>query len=496
MNLIRAAAFFLDAFAATVTTAQADPGKAQITGTVVDEAGQPATQAEVRNVDGRTPPVLTDAAGRFSLTLNDASIRYEKLIATADDGALMGLWETEDTDGSTVRSTIDVQLTLKPSGKVLVKVVDAAGKAVSGARIASAQAHTLLTFAVSDAQGGAELRVPQDAKITHVLAMKPGAGYEYLENAASAKWLDVKPLPAEVTLTLDGASRFEVRAVDSKGKPIPGVEFSPWYFRKTGKKGDLNVGSKSPGFPLSRTTDAEGLATFDFLPAQMEKKVPMLCLSDDWHQQKDPVWSPRDGDSKLETTLLRCGTASGLVLHADGKPAAGVMLQAEGRGKTNHYFRKTVRSGADGSFQFTLYPEQSYLIAVTDEQWAAPSTSGFLMREGEVRADLFFTLGKGTLIHGTVFHVTTGKPLAKKTVTVIEQGAAIDQNAIQGPFSGDSAREQLVRWTSTDDEGRYSIRLGPGAYEVSADYADEGRAQIFIEDKAELQRDFHITPRQ
>lgn len=479
----------------TVAAEDPDPSRARLTGVVLDEAGQPVAKAEVRTVNGKTPSVLTDDAGRFTISLEAPSIRHEELIATASDGARMAHWQVEDSNGSTVRPVMDVRLTLKPSRKVAVKVVDTAGRPVAGARIASVQAHTLLTFAESDASGRADLYIPLESKITHIAAMKPGVGYEYLENTASSKWLDVKPLPAEATLTLDGASRFQVRAVDSKGKPIPGVAFCPWFFKKVGKKEDLNVGARSPGFPLSRTTDAEGLATFDFLPAQLEKNVPLLCLSEDWHQQKDPVWSSKDGDIKLETTLLRCAKVSGLVLHEDGKPAAGIMLQAEGRGKTNHYCRKTARTRADGIFEFMLYPEQSYLVAVTDEQWAAPSNSAFLVRQGEERTDLFFTLGKGTLVSGTVRHATTGEPLQKKTVTLIELGAKIDGDAIQGAFPVDSANEQLVRWTSTDDEGRYSIRLGPGTYEVSADYADEDRGQIFIGDKPELQRDFRIIPR-
>jgi hypothetical protein len=324
-------------------------------------------------------------------------------------------------------------------------------------------------------------------------------GFDYYENKASSKWLDVKPLPAEVTLTLDGASRFQVRAVDSKGRPIAGVEFCPWTIQKPDKSHYINLSGAPEQFPITRATDAAGLATFDYLPTQLKGGISMLCRSEDWHQQQDPEWPPKQGADTdppvIETTLRRCATASGMVLHADGKPACGILLQAEGRGKTT-YCRKVMRTRADGSFEFTLPPEFSYLVAVTDEQWAATSASGFILHEGDERADLLFTLGKGTLVSGKVSDVATGEPLRGKTVTVIQRGAAIDANALKGPFPVDRSYEHLVRWTETDAQGCYSIRLGPGHYNLIADSAEEDQGEIYVGDQPEMQRDFIITPRE
>jgi hypothetical protein len=348
--------------------------------------------------------------------------------------------------------------------------------------------------------GNAMLRVPEDAKITAITALKGGAGFDYFENKASSKWLDVKALPEEVSLELNGASRFQVRAVDSAGKPIAGVAFLPWTLQKPGKNDDINLSGAPASFPVSRITDAEGVATFDYMPVHLKGAVSMLCRGESWHQQKDPVWPPKNavdaGTPVLETTLLRCGTASGMVLHADGTPAPGILIQAEGRGNTNHYCRRVTRTKKDGTFQFTLYPEQSYLVAITDKDWASSSTSGFIMREGEERNDLLFTLGKGTLLSGKVKHLRTGEPLSEKTVTVIERGAQIDQTLLAGDRRWGERQESLVRWTQTDAKGHYAIRFGPGRYQVSVDYAEEGRGEIIVGEKPELTRDFSITPRE
>ena len=474
---------------ACVAAPAADTDKASIRGIVVDTAGKPVAGAEVRDVSGRLPSVRTDAGGRFTMVLDSGSTRYTDLLAGIDNDALLGWWNSNNT--SWTESSAEAKITLKPSRTVTARVVDALGKPVSGAKASTTYLSSLMTFADSDAQGIAALRVPEDMKLTHIIAMKPGVGFDYYENI-DGKWPNLKPLPQEVTLTLDGASRFQVRALDSKGKPIVGAKFCPWYFEKLGKNDDLNTSAWHPAFPLWRETNAEGLATFDFLPAQLKGGVPITCHSSEWHQQKDPQW-PADGKEVMETTLLRCAKASGLVLHEDGKPAAGILLQAEGRGRTNHYYRDTQRTREDGTFEFSMYPEQSYLIAVTDQDWAAPSIQGFIVHEGEERADLLFTLGKGTLVSGAAVNASTGEPLARKTITVVQQGASIHDKDLKGPWNAD-AQESLVRWATTDKKGRYSIRLGPGTYEVKAAYAQDKEAPLQVGDQPTIERNFRVIP--
>src|SRR5262249_40946106 len=150
------------------------------------------------------------------------------------------------------------------------------------------------------------------------------------------------------------------------------------------------------------------------------------------------------------------------VLLPDGKPAAGIALQVEGRGNTNHYFRGLTRTGADGSYRLEVYPEQSYLIAVTDERGAAPSRQGLPVRGGQPKKGLDFRLSQGTLIRGRVTLGRDRKPAAGQTVTLIEQGSPITQE-VGGTWA---QREELVRWATTDRDGRYAIRVGPGTYRM------------------------------
>jgi hypothetical protein len=145
-----------------------------------------------------------------------------------------------------------------------------------------------------------------------------------------------------------------------------------------------------------------------------------------------------------------------------------------------------VRTMADGSYSLLVYPNQSYLIAVTDEEWAAPSLRGILVREDKPRMDLNFRLSKGTLIQGKVTLGRDKKPAAGQTITLIEQGAVIVP-AVGGNLA---KREDLVRWATTDKDGCYFIRSGPGEYK----FYQSGNAQenLTVKDEKTIERDFHI----
>ena len=50
-----------------------------------------------------------------------------------------------------------------------------------------------------------------------------------------------------------------------------------------------------------------------------------------------------------------------------------------------------VRTAADGSYTMDLPPEQSYMIGVIDDEWAAPRLAGIVVREGVARTGLDLT---------------------------------------------------------------------------------------------------------
>ena len=81
------------------------------------------------------------------------------------------------------------------------------------------------------------------------------------------------------------------------------------------------------------------------------------------------------------------------------------------------------RTKADGSYELLVYPNQSYIVAVTEEKWAAPPKTGIVVKEGEPRTGLDFSLGKGTIVRGLVTTGHDNRIVPLQTISVIEQGS-------------------------------------------------------------------------
>src|SRR5262249_52388923 len=126
------------------------------------------------------------------------------------------------------------------------------------------------------------------------------------------------------------------------------------------------------------------------------------------------------------------------------------------------------------------------LFAVTDADWAAPLFSGINVEENDKLKNLLtFHLLKGTMLQGRVTVGKDKKASPSHTVTIIQLGLADPVNSVPGRVRGD-----LVRWAFADKEGRYSMRLGPGEYQIWADRQNQQNLTIASEPK--IVRDFHI----
>ena len=481
------------------TAAAADPVAAEsqapagsgrrVAGVVVDEAGMPVAGAIVRPIrlDKAAEGATSAQDGRFTLALRGYFLLEEDLVAEANGGARMGLAKFRESPNSDPSSP--VKIVLKPSRSVTVRVKDANGVAVPGAAVEVVD-YSLYARGQTGLDGSATVRFPADGKIRWVLARKAGVGFDYFENYRTKHTEDLPPLPAEVSLVLDGAGSVRVKAVDSSGKPVAGVKFTPWYIDKPGKLEFANIGSSSTGLP---TTGTDGMAIFDWLPARVDEGVPFLIHEDDYSCPESPVYQG-GGAIELTARLLRNARISGIVRQVDRQPAAGVLIQAEGRGATNHYCRKYARTEADGRYAIDVYPDQMYVIAVSDDRWAARSLTGVVVREGHPQDGLDFNLFRGTLLEGRVTRGPDRVPAARTSLSLIQDGASVLEGP-GAPIDGKDREQTLVRFAITDAQGRYRFRVGPGRYRAIIPGSSGQSTELVVDnpDEATVVRDFHLA---
>jgi beta-lactamase regulating signal transducer with metallopeptidase domain len=456
-----------------------------ITGVVVDEEGRPVSGARVRRLyeTDEAGVAKTRADGSFTLDGGDSVRFYGALWATTEDGLMQGFAGTGEPGPSKPTA---YRIVVRPSRQVAVIVKDANGRPVGDAGVEVIHAYEPLPFVRTDAKGIALLRIPADAKVGWVIALKSGVGFDYFENYQSLQSRERPPLPERIELTLDGARTVRVEAVDSSGRPLPDVPFVPWTIQKPGKIADANVAGSS--LIVSRT-DERGIAVFDWLPKEMVDGSAFLVVrNENLFCPKAPVLKADGNDAVLTAKLLRTVPITGKVLFPDGSPVPNVLVQVEGRGNTNHYCRCFARSDAEGKWKAMAYPDQSYVITALDEEWATKSIIGLIVREGAPLDDLNLQLIKGTVIHGKVATANDDKAVAGQTVTLKVMGGKLP--AEWRGFGEEDA--SLIRWAKTDDEGRYRFRVGPGEYELwGGDWRD--KRQVTVGSEEEILEDFQVS---
>jgi hypothetical protein len=453
--------------------------KTTIEGTVVDESGATVPNVRVRLHSLLPSPstVLADRNGVFRFTVDLPSTRYLNLQAdNLKDGKRGCVTILEE---GTLRLPAPLRIVVKPPRELVVEVTDRSGSPVADAQVAV----TELFFPIDEGQTGPDgtvrFRLAADAKVGSVIALKSGRGFDYWSDRSDHA-MEPEPIPAKVSLKFGATRAARVRAVDSRG-PVAGITIVPSMIWTRGRTVGARVFFSRLG---GARTDANGTATFDWIPVDVARPVMFETTSPGFHYPDAATLETNPtGVADLTIRLMRCTKIAGRVLTPEGEPAAGVLLQAEGRGATNHAYRDMARTNAAGAFEFDAYPGQAYLVGVLDENWAASSRLIAELTEDVPVGGLEFRLGRGTLIRGTCVS-GDGRPPEYGIVRLVQSETA-------GP-PAPRGKVDLVRFGRTDPEGRYAFRVAPGTYQLIG--PEPGQAiELTIDSQVDVVHDFRAN---
>ncbi len=461
--------------------AASDARQDRVRGVVVDEAGNPVAGIEVKTFKDRQPRAVTDERGRFDFPAPSPLLNRVIVLAGTADRTRQGVYD-RDFERLEVATPQPIRITLKPSQAVFVRVTDKAGVPVPGAAV-----ETLASYATgrTDENGTVVLRLPADAPIARIIALKPGRGFDDFQHGESMLGDPARELPGRIHLVLDGARTVRIRAIDGAGEPLAGIGFVPQAVRKIGKS-DGNVFTHLSEIAQAKT-DERGVATFDWLPPTTDPVI--FEPRSEGYDTAAGAYLEEDATGTMPSArLLRVGTIRGRVDRPDGKPAAGILVMTEDRGRGS--IRPVqVRTAADGSYELTVPASAaSYFVGVADDVWAAPSPVEVQVPEGRpVRRDSISRLvRRHPVIHGTLTIGPDRRP---------GEGRTVELGVLRQIL-------RLERSVTTDATGRYQIRVGPGQYVQSVPYEHLSSEQvtgrdIFVEpftvkDETELLRDLWI----
>ena len=297
------------------------------------------------------------------------------------------------------------RVVLKASRVTDVQVVGRDGKPVAGATVeicfwGCTACHISTRSVTTNAQGRARVPVPgrRQTRVDRGVQGRDRNGLRLLLRKSLA-YCCLRTIPTRTGKAGSQGCHAGQRALaDSAGNAVSGLKVAPWQF----KKGKHAMFCARTAFHWA-VSDGRGRVHFDWLPADVERNIAFSVREGDYSYNATAKLSHEgDGglsfDIELPAAPARVG---GKVTYSDGKPAAGIVIEAEGMGSSqcNRYWART---DEDGHYRLKVGSNGSYIIAVADDQWAATSHLGIILKPGERREDLDFRLKRGTLIHGTV----------------------------------------------------------------------------------------------
>ncbi len=463
------------------------PNVKRVEGIVVDERGQAVAGATVRALFGRPPEssAVSGADGRF--TLRDSLGRAGGFIAETAGGTDFGV--VRYPAAREFRGLGLVRVVVKPGRPLKVQVNDAGGAPIPDAVV---EANTRLLFSVhakTDAEGSATLRVPADQSLNWVVAFKSGRGFDFFADESQRPAGENTLVPNEVALVLDGARTVRIKAVDSQGDPVPGVVIAPERLPRSGRLGLIS--NLARGVTMTGTTDQNGVAVFDWLPKGVALYNSFEVRSDAFFCPEPPILIAVDF---VETTfrMLRKTRLSGTVRFRDGRPAPGVLVSVSGTGAVStRYNSVPLTTDNDGVYTANVAPNLAYMVGVIDDAWAAPIHSGVIVREGQPRDGIDFTLDRGTLLHGRVTAGPDQKPSVDSPVGLRFEGGPLPRE-LGGP-SGERPQLVMLRNAFPDADGRYQFRVGPGRYTlIGPRMARVEPTVVEVKEQPEIVQDFAL----
>ena len=443
------------------TPTDSPPGFVTVRGVVTIEDGEPAANFQVLippKIKGQVYSTTTNERGQFALKV-PPELSRTFLVTVSPDGRFMG-WSNGWNRAKFKR------ITAKPSHEIRCTVRDENGSAVRDARVATDPQVTVAPFFRTDAAGQCLLRVPAEARIDTVFAIKDGVGLDYYTTATVWPPAVERPLPPVVLeLGLAVPADISVRLIDKKGEPVRGIRVLPWTVKLPDQIARVNLAGATD---FCEVTDENGVARINWVP-RSALPVTILLRSQTHNMHEQLV--VRSDEKVLNAVIHERVRVTGKVTLPDGSPRAGIRLQAQSN--VMNYLRTSTLTDSEGNYSFLINPDEPTAILLTDRNWVSTARTITIPHFGE-RKDVNFKATEGAIISGKLTGTDGSKPDLTETVGIKRFGLVHD-------------------WFDFDTTGRYSGRVGPGEHQLFPPGGKEAQS-IKVRNGDRLTRNFQIEP--
>lgn len=457
----------------------------EIRGQVVDEKGTGVSKVTLRMWELKEiRDVRVDADGRFRVELKklDRPLRIVMFVASDATGKLQV--------GTSIvirkKQPIDeIKLTMRAAIEVPVVVLDKKGAGLHGVPVYAAtiyQEH--LPLGKTDEQGKLTARLPTGLSMQAIWAALPGTGLDYFPSGTrrepNFEWRKALREGGTITLKLVGVKPLRVRVLDSKERPLVGVELYPRQFTRPAKGDDL------PLYAFFRqVTDERGVAEFSVIPADNMGEIEFSGLRSKPGAGADEKkafdqWSYDPVSGKDEVTFHWQAPSDvavhGVVIQQNGQPAAGAKVTICGRGAEGEFFDDVVTSNAQGKFEANLKGEQ-YCIFVASKDRLASKGHLEVIHSDRAVPQIMLTLIPATRVFGKVTLGPDRKPQVGSYVNLYQRDGdnyhklpeaqklpPKKKTSRRSNRGGSPLYPMLRRTLQVDDQGQFEFLVGPGRY--------------------------------
>ncbi len=424
-------------------------------------SGAPIANAQVEFWSHPRKHTTTDSDGRFRVRGLDWEV-HEQVRIRASGYMPASFFVQHHEFGSTLHKTI----TLRRGISVHGRVVGPRGKPIAGARIGTHR--TVADDCLARDLGSDTLGVTDETGAFDV-AVLPSLREVRLHAAAPHRARGVSdPIPIrgtrgaeDIVIRLPEGGAIEGCARDESGEPIPGCtvlvhgEYRIHRRGMTRQDGRYEIVGVSAGCYLLEVRPPAGE---NAVVALARERVAGVVVTD-------------GSRAECNVTLRRGATVAGRVVATTGESLEGVAVRATVPDSRNLLFAEPCVhvgvTGADGRFEITG------LDSVGARYTLLAGRSGFWKaRVREVaagRSDVTITLERAATLEGRVLAASTGKPQTAFKIDVVRSS----KTGYRGPLAPQHTGGRL---TFADLDGRFSIELRPGTFEVSAQTSDGRRS--------------------
>jgi len=339
------------------------------------------------------------------------------------------------------------------------RVIDEEKKPVGAAMVtalgnAGARGRTSLT----NAAGEFVVRIVPAPSAIPVTAAKR----DYVNGSSAPRIWQPGETRNDLVITLAKGFVAQVKVIDKQRQPVPNAQVNVTRSAEGGRQRAVMIACADPSKPDCHRTGADGIVSV----RTTEGRHDLMVVGDDIAPVRSPNQQLTARAPQIVITVDRGVEISGRVVHADGTPVVGAIVDAP-----TAVMQRTATSAADGSFTIAGVASGSSVLTahtVDGNLTSAPVTVNAPAR------DVTITMPQGARIEGRITDRATQQPVTDFTVLLPRRG---------NPRPNDFANAGSPIHA---DDGHYALEnVTPGAIEIlvrATGYVPGSRSDINAED--------------